>query len=255
MPLTLSDRVVIITGAGSGIGRAAALQAAAAGAHVVVADLNEGAAAETVELITQAGGAASASAGDVADQATVHRIVADASTHGKIGGLVNNAGVMDLFAGAAETDDATWERCIRVNLTAPFLLVRAVLPHLLEAGTGSIVNIASEAGVRGAAAGAAYTASKHGVVGLTKNTAYTYGKRGIRSNAVLPGGVETNIMSSIDPSKINQDGLGAIGPVHQSAVRNAKPDEIAALVTFLLADEAINVNGAIVPSDGGWSAG
>jgi NAD(P)-dependent dehydrogenase (short-subunit alcohol dehydrogenase family) len=239
MPLTLSDRVVIITGAGSGIGRAAALQAAAAGAHVVVADLNEGAAAETVELITQAGGAASASAGDVADQATVHRIVADASTHGKIGGLVNNAGVMDLFAGAAETDDATWERCIRVNLTAPFLLVRAVLPHLLEAGTGSIVNIASEAGVRGAAAGAAYT----------------YGKRGIRSNAVLPGGVETNIMSSIDPSKINQDGLGAIGPVHQSAVRNAKPDEIAALVTFLLADEAINVNGAIVPSDGGWSAG
>jgi NAD(P)-dependent dehydrogenase (short-subunit alcohol dehydrogenase family) len=135
------------------------------------------------------------------------------------------------------------------------LLVRAVLPHLLEAGTGSIVNIASEAGVRGAAAGAAYTASKHGVVGLTKNTAYTYGKRGIRSNAVLPGGVETNIMSSIDPSKINQDGLGAIGPVHQSAVRNAKPDEIAALVTFLLADEAINVNGAIVPSDGGWSAG
>ena len=255
MSLTLSDRVVIITGAGSGIGRATALQVAEAGAHVVVADLNEAAANESVELITQAGGSASAAVGDISDPAVVDSIVADAAGRGRIGGLVNNAGIMDLFAGAGETDDQTWERCLRVNLTAPFLLTRAVLPHMVEAGSGSIVNTASEAGIRGAAAGAAYTASKHGVVGLTRNTAYTYAKQGVRTNAVLPGGVETNIMASIDPSKINQEGMAAISPVHQTAVRNAKPDEIAVLIVFLLADEAINVNGAIIPNDGGWMAG
>lgn len=168
---------------------------------------------------------------------------------------MNNAGVMDVFAGAGETDDATWERCLRVNLTAPFLLTRAVLPSMLEAGGGSIVNIASEAGIRGAAAGAAYTASKHGVVGLTRNTAYVYARQGVRTNAVLPGGVATNIMDSIDPSKIDQAGMGAITPVHQTAIRNAEPAELAALVAFLIADESSNVNGAIIPSDGGWSAG
>lgn len=255
MSLTINDRVIIITGAGSGIGRATAQQAAAAGAHIVVADINEASASETVELITAAGGSASTAFGDISDQSVVDRIVGDAGTHGRIGGLVNNAGVMDLFAGAGETDDATWERCLRVNLTAPFLLVRAVLPRLIEAGNGSIVNVASEAGIRGAAAGAAYTASKHGVIGLTRNTAYTYAKAGVRTNAVLPGGVETNIMGSIDSTKISQEGLAAITPVHQTAIRNAAPTELAALIVFLLADEAINVNGAIIPSDGGWSAG
>lgn len=251
MSLTLNDRVVIITGAGSGIGRATARQLAEAGAHVVVADMNQEAADETVSLITESGGAASAFVGDISDQATVDGLVEEARKHGPLKGLVNNAGVMDLFAGAGETDDATWERCLRVNLTAPFLLTRAVLPHMLKQGGGSIVNLSSAAGMRGAA----YTASKHGVVGLTRNTAYTYAKRGVRANAVLPGGVATNIMSSVDPSRIDQEGMAAIGPVHASAVRNAEADELAALMVFLLADEAGNVNGAIIPDDGGWSAG
>ena len=255
MTLTANDRSVIITGAGSGIGRASALQVAALGAHAVVSDLNAETAGETVRLIEEAGGSASASVGDISDPAVVDAVVAEAAAHGPLRGLVNNAGVMDVFAGAGETDDATWERCLRVNLTAPFLLTRAVLPAMLEAGGGSIVNIASEAGIRGAAAGAAYTASKHGVVGLTRNTAYVYARRGVRTNAVLPGGVATNIMDSIDPSKIDQAGMGAITPVHQTAIRNAEPAELAALVAFLIADESSNVNGAIIPSDGGWSAG
>lgn len=255
MTLTAHDRSVIITGAGSGIGRASALQVAALGAHAVVSDLNAETAGETVRLIEEAGGSASASVGDISDPAVVDAVVAEAAAHGPLRGLVNNAGVMDVFAGAGETDDATWERCLRVNLTAPFLLTRAVLPAMLEAGGGSIVNIASEAGIRGAAAGAAYTASKHGVVGLTRNTAYVYARRGVRTNAVLPGGVATNIMDSIDPSKIDQAGMGAITPVHQTAIRNAEPAELAALVAFLIADESSNVNGAIIPSDGGWSAG
>lgn len=251
MSLTLNDRVVIITGAGSGIGRATARQLAEAGAHVVVADMNQEAADETVSLITESGGAASAFVGDISDQATVDGLVEEARKHGPLKGLVNNAGVMDLFAGTGETDDATWERCLRVNLTAPFLLTRAVLPHMLEQGGGSIVNLSSAAGMRGAA----YTASKHGVVVLTRNTAYTYAKRAVRANAVLPGGVATNIMSSVDRSRIDQEGMAAIGPVHASAVRNAEADELAALMVFLLADEAGNVNGAIIPDDGGWSAG
>ena len=235
--------------------RASALQVAALGAHAVVSDLNAETAGETVRLIEEAGGSASASVGDISDPAVVDAVVAEAAAHGPLRGLVNNAGVMDVFAGAGETDDATWERCLRVNLTAPFLLTRAVLPSMLEAGGGSIVNIASEAGIRGAAAGAAYTASKHGLVGLTRNTAYVYARRGVRTNAVLPGGVATNIMDSIDPSKIDQAGMGAITPVHQTAIRNAEPAELAALVAFLIADESSNVNGAIIPSDGGWSAG
>lgn len=255
MTLTLNDRVIIITGAGSGIGRAIAEQVAAAGAHALVADLNEQGANETVAAITSAGGAATAAVGDISDPEVVTRIVEQAAGIARIGGLVNNAGVMDLFAGAATTDDATWERCLRINLTAPFLLIRAVVPRMLEAGGGSIVTVGSEAGLRGAAAGAAYTSSKHGVVGLTRNTAYTYAKDGIRTNAVMPAGVETNIMSSIDQTKIDQESFAKIQPVHAGATRMAKPDEIASLVLYLLADEAINVNGAIIPSDGGWFAG
>ena len=120
---------------------------------------------------------------------------------------------------------------------------------------GSIVNVSSEAGIRGAAAGAAYTASKHGLIGLTRNTAYMYGKAGVRCNAIMPGGVETNIMASIDQSKLDMEGLGVLGAVHAGALRNAKPDELAPLVVFLLAVEASNVNGALIANDGGWSAG
>jgi len=255
MNLTVDHRVVIVTGAASGIGRAAAHQLAQGGAHVVVSDLNPDAARDSVQAITDTGGSASAVAGDISEPSVVEQVVTEATRHGPLKGLVNNAGVMDLFAGAAETDDATWERCLRVNLTAPFLLTRAVLPHMLAAGTGSIVNVASEAGLRGGAAGAAYTASKHGAVGLTRSTAFMYAKRGIRTNAVLPGGVSTNIMSSIDPAHIDQGGLETLSPIHHTAIRTAEPEELAALIVFLLADESGNVNGALIPSDGGWSAG
>ncbi|NLT25871.1 MAG: SDR family oxidoreductase [Microbacteriaceae bacterium] len=255
MALTLDQRSIIVTGAGSGIGRATALQLAAAGAHVIVADLAEAPANETVQLVADAGGAATAVVGDISDPEVVERIVAAAVEHGPLKGVVNNAGVMDLFAGAAETDDATWERCLRVNTTAPFLMTRATVPLLIENGGGSIVNVGSAAGARGAAAGAAYTASKHAVTGLTKNTAYRYAKEGVRANVALPGGVETNIMGSIDGAKIDQGALAVLGPVHASAIRNATPDEQAALIVFLLADESSNVNGAVIANDGGWAAG
>lgn len=254
MSLTLGDRVIIVTGAGSGIGRATAVLAAEHGAHVLVQDLSADGAEETVSMIQKAGGAATAAVGDVSDQAAVDATVEAAVQAGKLGGLVNNAGIMDNFAPAARTTDDMWQRVMRVNVDSVFKYTRAVVPHFIENGGGAIVNLASAAGIRGAAAGAAYTASKHAVVGLTRNTAYVHAKEHIRVNAVAPGGVETNVMASIDPSTYDAGAMEATGPVHSTAVRTAQPKELAELIIFLLSDEASNVNGAIIPSDGGWSA-
>ncbi|WP_018295901.1 SDR family NAD(P)-dependent oxidoreductase [Corynebacterium lubricantis] len=246
---------IIVTGGGSGIGRSTALQLAERGAHVIVADLNDSGDA-VAEEINAEGGAATAVIGDISDDVIVAKLVEAATANGERIGLVNNAGVMDQFDGVEYTSDEMWERTIRINLTAPFKLMRACVPHMLEAGKGAIVNVGSSASLRGAAAGAAYTSSKHGLVGLTKNAAYMYAKQGIRTNLVAPGGVDTNIMDSIDGSQINPEhGLEALKPVHESAVRSATPESIASGIVFLMSDAAENFNGVIMPSDGGWSAG
>ncbi|GAA1421470.1 SDR family NAD(P)-dependent oxidoreductase [Agrococcus citreus] len=253
--IDLTGKVAIVTGGGSGIGKATSELFASLGATVVVCDIAE-TANETVASIETAGGTASAVIGDIGDVAVADSIVAAAvERHGKLDVLINNAGIMDRFAGAASTEDDVWRRIMRVNLDGPFFLTRAALRVMLPAGGGSIVNVASAAGIRGAAAGAAYTASKHAVVGLTRNTAYTYGKQGIRANAVAPGGVETNVMTADIQQNMDMEGLGAITPVHQSALRTAQPIEQANLLAFLASDAASNVNGAIIPNDGGWFAG
>lgn len=246
-------RSVIVTGAGSGIGRAAALKFAAQGAKVLVADLNEESAATTVKEIESEGGTALAVCGDLVAQETVDRVVATAvEAFGGVAVLVNNAGIMDRMSALGETDDDEWERLVAVNLTAPFRLTRAVLPHMLAAGTGSIVFTASEAALRGSAAGAAYTATKHGVAGLVKNLAVMYRGQGIRANAVAPGATATAIQVDVRPDAHGPTVAGT--HVMNNMGRLTEPEEQAAAIVFLASDAAAAINGVILAADDGWSA-
>lgn len=247
----LAGSSVVVTGAGSGIGRAAALRFAGEGARVVVADLNVDGAKAVVEEIEAAGGTAVAVTGDLSEPAVVDQVVSTAvETFGGLDVLVNNAGIMDGMTAAADVSDAEWERVIRINLTAPFQLTRAALPHMLARGRGAIVNTASEAGLRGAAAGTAYTVSKHGIVGLTKSLAIMYRNAGIRTNAIAPGGTATNIMGGLPEGP----GAEALRPYMGNAGRVSTPDEQAAAIVFLASDAASNINGVILPVDNGWAA-
>jgi NAD(P)-dependent dehydrogenase (short-subunit alcohol dehydrogenase family) len=241
-----AGKTVVVTGAASGIGRATASRVAREGGRVVAVDLFadklEGlvAALPDADLVTVAG--------DITKQDDVDRIVAAAG--GRIDALANVAGINDDFSPLHETTDAMWERVIAVNLTGGFKLSRAVLPLMQEARRGSIVNVASEAGLRGNASGNAYTVSKHGVVGLTKSAAFMYADQGIRVNAVAPGGVATGIPF---PAGVSEVGSARLRPFQAAIPSIATAEELAASITFLLSDDAVNINGAILASDGGWS--
>jgi NAD(P)-dependent dehydrogenase (short-subunit alcohol dehydrogenase family) len=242
-----AGRVAIVTGGASGIGRATVLRLVAEGASVLACDVNGAGLAEV------AGDRVGVETADITVEADVDRVVAAAiAAFGHIDVVANVAGVMDNMLAIHELDDATWERVMRVNVEGPMRLSRAVLRHLLErGGGGSIVNIASEAAIRGGAAGFAYTTSKHAVIGQTRSIAALYARDGIRCNAVLPGGVATNIGSTM--TAMSAWTLDRIAPViGQTTI--AEPDAIASLVSWLASDEAANVTGALVTSDGGWAA-
>ncbi|MGS2590417.1 SDR family NAD(P)-dependent oxidoreductase [Streptomyces hebeiensis] len=249
----LEGRGVVVTGAASGIGRAAALKLAREGARVLVADLDRTGAEAAVKEIEAAGGVALSVVGDLSEQQVVAEVVERAvDAFGGVDVLVNNAGIMDRMSALGETDDAEWERVIRINLTAPFLLTRAVLPHMQAAGRGSIVFTASEAALRGSAAGAAYTASKHAVVGLVKNLAVMYRGQGIRANAIAPGPTATNIQ--VDTGQ-DAHGPAVVGRfIGANIGRMGTAEEQAAAIVFLASDAASFVNGAVLPVDDAWAA-
>ena len=241
-----TGKTVIITGAGSGIGRATASRVAREGGRVIAVDVNGAGLQEFADehsdfdvVVVRA---------DITSQTDVDQVVAAAGD--TIDGLANIAGIMDKMAGIAAVTDDVWDRVMSVNVTGMMRLTRAVLPAMLAAKRGSIVNIASEAGLRGSAAGVAYTASKHAVVGLTKSTAFIYGPQGVRVNAVAPGPVMTGIEGTFsDPVAAERIQLAmAVLPAL------AEPEALAASISFLLSDDGVNLNGVILPSDGGWSA-
>jgi len=238
-------RTVIVTGAGSGIGRATAIGLLRQGARVLAADAS---AQRLRQLATEQPGLVTFPC-DITVQAQVDDLVAAA--HGRIDGLANVAGIMDGFLPAAEVDDRTWDRVLDVNLTATMRLTRAVLPGMIQAGGGAIVNVSSEASIRGGCAGLAYTASKHAVNGLTRSVATSYRSQGIRCNAVAPGGTKTNV----DGSFRSVHAGSVLGPLIAATIPPiAEPEAVAESICFLLSDRARNVNGAILMCDGGWSA-
>ena len=171
---------------------------------------------------------------------------------GAVDVLANVAGIMDGFVPLHDVHDDDWERVFAINVTGAMRLSRRVLPGMLEAKKGAIVNVASRAALLGGVAGTAYVASKHAVLGLTRSTAALYGGEGVRCNAVCPGAVETGIGSTAAPR--DPDYLTRWMPMMGLATRMAQPDEIAAVISWLASGEASNVNGAAVTADGGWSA-
>ena len=186
--------------------------------------------------------------GDITQQTDIDAIVTAAGD--RIDALANVAGINDDFSPLHETTDAMWDRVIAINLTGGFKLTRAVLPTMLQRGNGSIVNVSSEAGLRGNASGNAYTVSKHGVIGLTRSAAFMYGPQGIRVNAVAPGGVATGIPMPAHPSEA---GSARLRPFQTTIPSLATAEQLAASITFLLSDDGVNINGTVVASDGGWS--
>ncbi|MGW0581691.1 SDR family NAD(P)-dependent oxidoreductase [Streptomyces sp. NPDC002920] len=248
----LEGRSVIVTGAGNGTGRAAAVRFAREGAYVLVADLRRAGAEDTVKAVADVGGTALAVVGDLSDQQVVHRVVDTAvEAFGGVDVLVHNAALMDQMSVVSETGDAEWYRVIEVNLTAPFLLTRAVLPHMMAEGRGSIVFTAAEAGLRGSIAGAACTAAKHGVIGLVRSLAVTYFGVGVRTNAIAPGGTGTDLPTAALPKA---HGDNVFTPLFGGAGRVATAEEQAAAIVFLASDAAAHINGTLLAVDDGWSA-
>ena len=245
-PGRFAGKTVIVTGAASGIGRATASRVAREGGRVVAVDISAEkldafkAELPDAEIVTVAG--------DITKQESVDAIVAAAGP--RIDALANVAGINDDFSPLHETSDAMWDRVIGVNLTGVFKLSRAVIPAMQAAHKGSIVNIASEAGLRGNASGNAYTVSKHGVIGLTRSAAFMYGREGIRVNAIAPGGVATGIPF---PPNVSESGQAKLHPYQMQIPTLATAEQLAASITFLLSDDGVNINGAILASDGGWS--
>lgn len=253
--MKLQGKTAVITGIGSGIGRAITELFAREGARIVGGEWNESTLDEVVKEVRSAGGEITGVKIDVGNQLDAEGLIDTAvKEFGRLDILVNNAGVMDLNQGVGELTDEIWKHVLGINLNGPMYTSRRAVPIMVKQGGGSIINIASIAGLEGGAAGVAYTVSKHALIGLTRNTAWRYTLEGVRCNAIAAGGVETNIVSSIDLTKMDPQG-SARAQVYQKIIpAMLKPLDIANLALFLASDDSKMINGAIIPADAGWLA-
>jgi NAD(P)-dependent dehydrogenase (short-subunit alcohol dehydrogenase family) len=245
----MQDKVALVTGASSGIGRATALVFAREGAKVVVADLNLVGGEETVQLVKAAGGEAVFVQTDVSQAASVEALVNTAvETYGRLDCAHNNAGVEGVLSRTAEQTEEDWEPVIRINLKGVWLCMKYEIPRMLQQGGGAIVNTSSGAGLIGVKRMPAYVASKHGVIGLTKTAALEYAKSGIRVNAVCPGVIQTAMVERVTGKRPDVlDKMIAAEPVG----RSGQPEEIAEAVVWLCSDAASFVTGHAMAVDGG----
>lgn len=248
--MRLEDKVAIVTGGGSGIGRATAELFAREGAKVVVADYKADMGREAVQAIQDAGGEALFAEVDVSDSAQVQNVVQTSlNTYGGIDILFNNAGVL-LFGTILETEQEAWNRLIAINLTGVYLCSKAVLPHMIERGGGSIVNVTSSTGAHDAAGNAAaYVTSKGGVALLTRCMAIDHAQDKVRVNAIAPGPTDTSMLRD-NLSDQELETFAATFPMK----RLGRPEELAYAALFLASDEASFVTGAILAVDGGQTA-
>ena len=252
--MRLEDKVCIITGAGKGMGRAAALIFAREGAKGVVADVLVKEGEETVDLVKKAGGDAAFIQVDMTKTAEVEAMAKFAvDKYGRVNVLYNNAGIhipsKDHMV--TEVEEEIWDRVIAVNLKGVFLCCKYVIPEMIKSGGGSIINVASEVGLAGFEF-PAYCSSKGGVIALTRSTAREYANKNIRVNAICPGAVDTDMFASA--MKAREARAPEFPMVQRLLGRISKPEEIANVALFLASDEASFMTGAIVPVDGGLTS-
>lgn len=248
----LTGQVALITGAASGMGKAQAIAFAKEGAKVIAVDLNEVGVNEVVSQIREKNGDAIALKANVANRTEVKEIVKEGiRKFGKVDILSNTAGILDDYAPTLETSEELWDRIINVNLKSMFFITNEVLPQMIERGKGTVINIASIAGLVAGGGGAAYTTSKHGVIGFTKQLSFDYGPKGIKANAICPGAILTGMSKDIlnNPNSPTYETIKSV-----PAGRYGEAEEVATLAVFLASDESNFIHGAAIPIDGGWTA-